>query len=57
MTGKELLYIEDALGHEQYFQTQCRSTAEQLQDEELRQLVNELSQKHKQLFSAFYELL
>lgn len=57
MTGKELLYIEDALGHEQYFQTQCQSTAEQLQDEELKALVSEMSQKHKQLFAAFYGLL
>ena len=23
MTAKELLYVEDALGHEQYFQTRC----------------------------------
>ena len=23
MTSKELLYVEDALGHEQYFQTKC----------------------------------
>ena len=57
MTGKELLYIEDALGHEQYFQTQCKNTAAQLQDEELRQLVNELADTHKQLFESFYELL
>lgn len=57
MTGKELLYIEDALGHEQYFQTQCKNTAAQLQDEELRQLVTELENTHKQLFESFYELL
>ena len=24
MTDKELLYIEDALGHEQYFQQKCK---------------------------------
>ena len=23
MTSKELLYVEDALGHEKYFQTKC----------------------------------
>ena len=27
MTDKELLYIEDALGHEQYFQQKCKETA------------------------------
>ena len=24
MTSKELLYVEDALGHEKYFQTKCQ---------------------------------
>lgn len=32
MTEKELLYVEDALGHEQYFQTQCQDAAGRLQD-------------------------
>jgi len=30
MTSKELLYVEDALGHEQYFQTQCHNAASQI---------------------------
>ena len=38
MTNKELLYVEDVLGHEKHFQSQCRETARQLQDPELRQL-------------------
>ena len=57
MTGKELLYIEDALGHEQYFQSQCQQTAQQLQDPELKALADELAQTHKQIFSEFYGLL
>ena len=32
MSPKELLYVEDALGHEQYFQTKCKETANQIQD-------------------------
>ena len=28
MTEKELLYVEDALGHEQYFNLQCAQTAQ-----------------------------
>ena len=32
MTNKELLYVEDVLGHEKHFQSQCRETARQLQD-------------------------
>ena len=39
MTNKELLYVEDVLGHEKHFQSQCRETARQLQDPELRQCV------------------
>lgn len=26
MTNKELLYVEDVLGHEKHFQSQCRET-------------------------------
>ena len=40
MTNKELLYVEDVLGHEKHFQSQCRETARQLQDPELRQEFN-----------------
>ncbi|MBR1864629.1 MAG: hypothetical protein IJ806_11150 [Ruminococcus sp.] len=57
MTGKELLYIEDALGHEQYFRDRCCQAAQELQDQKLRDLANELSQRHSQLFSSFYSLL
>ena len=37
MTSKELLYVEDALGHEKYFQTKCMEAAAQMQDEDLKQ--------------------
>ena len=57
MTKKELLYLEDALGHEQYFQYQCQQTAGQLQDAELRTSVEEMGKKHQQLFRSFYGLL
>lgn len=57
MTTKELLYIEDALGHETYFQTQCRQTVQQLQDAELKSCVEGLAQKHQQIFRSFYGLL
>ncbi len=57
MTSKELLYVEDALGHEKYFQTQCKTAAEQLQDPELKQCVQQLAEKHRQLFQSFYGLL
>lgn len=57
MTTKELLYIEDALSHEKYFQTQCKQAAAQLQDAELKACAEELAQKHSQIFQNLYSLL
>ncbi|MCI5499092.1 MAG: hypothetical protein MR419_06175 [Clostridiales bacterium] len=57
MTTKELLYIEDALGHEKYFQSKCKETASQLQDPELKNYVTQMAQKHQQIFQKFYGLL
>ncbi|MCI8603208.1 MAG: hypothetical protein HFE79_03565 [Ruminiclostridium sp.] len=57
MTGKELLYIEDALGHEQYFRTKCRETASQVKDPDLKTCIQQMEQKHQQIFQSFYGLL
>lgn len=57
MTEKELLYVEDALGHEQYFQAQCQDAAGRLQDAGLKQFTQELEQKHRNIFQSFYDLL
>ncbi len=57
MTTKELLYIEDALGHEKYFQTRCKEAVSQLQDPELKSTVEELAKKHGKIFQSFYGLL
>lgn len=57
MTSKELMYIEDALGHEQYFQTQCRETAGQLQDQQLKACVEQMANRHQKIFQSFYGLL
>ncbi len=57
MTAKELLYVEDALGHEQYFKTQCTETMNQIQDAELKNCIQEMMQKHDKLFQSFYGLL
>ncbi len=57
MTNKELLYVEDALGHEQYISTQCRETCNQIQDAELKSFAESLEQRHKNLFSGFMSLL
>ncbi len=57
MSPKELLYIEDALGHEQFFMSQCRDAVETLQDGELKQYVQQMQEKHREIFSKFYQLV
>ena len=57
MSPKELNYIEDALGHESFFKTQCQDAAKNLQDPELRTYVEQMAQKHQQLFDQFYHLV
>lgn len=57
MSPKELLYIEDALGHTQYLMTQCRNAADQLTDPVLRQQAQELVNGNQKLFTQFYNLV
>ena len=57
MTTKELLYVEDALGHAQYFQNKCVETAHQIQDAYLRSCVEQMAKQHQQIFQNFYGLL
>ena len=57
MTPKELLYLEDALGHEQFFQAKCQATANQLQDAELKACVEQMAEKHRMIFQNLYGLL
>ena len=57
MSPKELSYIEDALGHETFFKNQCQDAVKNLQDQELRTCVEQLHQKHDQIFTNFYNLI
>ena len=57
MTSKELQYVEDALGHEKFFQTKCNESMNQLTDESLRDCIAQLQNKHRQIFSSLYGLL
>ena len=57
MTGKELLYVEDALGHEEYFQTRCDEIAAQISDSDLRETTEKIKRQHQQIFSSFINLL
>lgn len=57
MSPKELLYIEDALGHEQFLQQQCTECAAQMQDGELKNCVSQLASQHQQTYQQFMQLL
>lgn len=57
MTGKELLYVEDALGHIKHFKTLCATYATTLQDPTLKAFVEELSKKNEALEKKFVNVL
>lgn len=57
MSPKELLYIEDALGHEKFLITQCQQAQSALTDPELRSCVQKIQQAHQELFNQFYQLV
>ena len=52
MSPKELNYIEDALGHEQFLMNQCQEAIQNLQDPALKNQA-----QHKQIFDSFYNLV
>ena len=57
MSPKELLYIQDALGHAQHMEKKCRECASQLSNEDLKQLVEKIANKQKMIFDQFFQLL
>lgn len=57
MSPKELLYIEDALGHTQFLMNQCREAANQLSDPVLSQQAQTLLESNRKLFTRFYDLV
>ena len=57
MTSKELLYVEDALGHEQFLKSSACKSSNQLQDAELKQYMKELESKHSELYNKILNLL
>ncbi len=57
MSPKELLYIEDALGHEKFLKQQCQEAVQNLQDQELKNCVEQMAAKHQQIFDQFYGLV
>ena len=57
MTPKELLYVEDALGHMQFLKTQSQTAASQLQDGVLRNRAQQITECNEKLFRRFYGLV
>ena len=57
MSPKELLYIEDALGHTQFLVKQFRTAADQLCDPALKAQANRLADDNQRLFDQFYHLI
>ncbi len=57
MTSKELLYVEDALGHETFMKSCSKYTASQLKDVNLATYIGQLEQKHNEIFNKFLNLL
>ncbi len=57
MSPKELLYIEDALGHDTQIKATCTDAASNLQDADLKNFVTQIAQKHGECFNRFYGLL
>ena len=57
MSPKELLYIDDALGHEKQIKCTCQDSAAQLSDSELSGFVSSLAAKHTECFNKFLGLI
>ena len=57
MSPKELLYIEDALGHEKQLNAVCKEYVSKLQDPELKTFVENLCSSYTQSFNKLYGLI
>lgn len=57
MSPKELLYIEDALGHEKQIKATCQDSANQLEDKALASFVQSVAERHTACFNKFYGLV
>ena len=57
MSPKELLYIDDALGHEKFLIGQCAQALETLQDPQLRSCVGRIQAAHQDLYNQFCKLI
>ena len=57
MTPKEVLYVEDALGHAQFLKSQCQTAVDTLTDPALKQQAQQLLDQNQNIFRSFYSLV
>ncbi len=57
MSSKELLYIEDALGHAEFLSRQCREAVNTLTDPQLKAQAQQLVDKNREIYGRFYALV
>ena len=57
MTPKEVMYVEDALGHAQFLKTQCQDAVDALQDANLKRMAQQWLQENQNIFRSFYSLV
>ena len=57
MSPKELLYLEDAMGHESFLIKQFQEAAQSLQDPDLKQIAQQMATKRQQILNHFYQIV
>lgn len=57
MTGKELMYIEDALGHEKFMKCVTNKVTANVSDANLSQFLNDAVERHNEMYNKFLNLL
>ena len=57
MTPKEVLYVEDALGHASFLKTQCQDAVNALTDPGLKQQAQRWLDENQTIFRSFYSLV
>ena len=57
MTGKELMYVEDALGHEKFMKCITNKHTTNVSDNALGSFLNDAVERHNEIYNKFLNLL
>ena len=57
MTPKEVMYVEDALGHAQFLKTQCQDAVDALTDPALKRMAQQWLDRNQNIYRSFYSLV